>query len=184
MASSLSTITTAANSNIDKDYVISSIDEIPDDVIKYANDRFYNFVEEVSGENIKIIFKVQEIRAVSTLLTTTTEDIIKDLLKYEDEEIEFIKQKCFYKDNDQYKLKLGIEREIKLKSGVFKTNTTLKSGDDYTLTVHENADGTFKGKLMCKCRTCIFLPMEKDSSDEGFQISRFYKHLTKTKCTS
>ncbi|CAF4532617.1 unnamed protein product, partial [Didymodactylos carnosus] len=154
--------------------VITSIDEIPDDGIKYANDRFYNFVEEVSDENIKIILKVQEIRAVSTLLTTTTEDIIKDLLKYEDEEIEFIKQKCFYKDNDQYKLKLGIEREIKLKSGVFKTNTTLKSGDDYTLTVHENADGTFKGKLMCKCRTCIFLPMEKDSSDEGFQISRFY----------
>ncbi|CAF4654668.1 unnamed protein product, partial [Didymodactylos carnosus] len=88
MASSLLAITTAANSNIDKDYVITSIDEISDDVIKYANDRFYNFVEEVS------------------------EDIIKDLLKYEDEEIEFIKQKCFYKDNDQYKLKLGIEREI------------------------------------------------------------------------
>ncbi|CAF4560919.1 unnamed protein product, partial [Didymodactylos carnosus] len=62
--------------------------------------------------------------------------------------------------------------------------TALKSGDDYTLTVHENADGTFKGKIMCKCHTCIFLPMEKDSSDEGFQISRFYKHLTKTKCTS
>ncbi|CAF4263089.1 unnamed protein product, partial [Didymodactylos carnosus] len=31
MASSLLTITTAANSNIDKDYVITSIDEIPDD---------------------------------------------------------------------------------------------------------------------------------------------------------
>ncbi|CAF1443877.1 unnamed protein product [Didymodactylos carnosus] len=121
MASSLSTITTAGNSNIDKDYVISSIDEIPDDVIKYANDRFYNFVEEVSGENIKIIFKVQEIRAVSTLLTTTTEDIIKDLLKYEDDEIEFVKQNCFYKDNDQYKLKVGIEREISKLLSLLKT---------------------------------------------------------------
>ncbi|CAF3331063.1 unnamed protein product [Rotaria socialis] len=85
---------------------------LPDDVFRYNQNKFYEFVERWYGNDVAELFSFQAIRNGSHLLHTTVDDILS-VLQYESEDIDKLKSLCcFQLSNNRFQVRLGVKLAI------------------------------------------------------------------------
>lgn len=95
---------------------------LPDEVLLYSNDKFYEFIEEFLGVDEMTIMKVQSIRSTRSLLNVP--DVL-EVLSLNCKELNEIKKRlCFVTDTDEFVVKAGI------KAGINALVTLLKEKND------------------------------------------------------
>ncbi|CAF4392050.1 unnamed protein product, partial [Didymodactylos carnosus] len=70
----------------------SNVSGLPDDVLKFSNDKFFDYIRLAIDEAAVKIFEAQEIRNNAVLATTTTEEVLA-ILDCDVEELRDIKKK-------------------------------------------------------------------------------------------
>jgi hypothetical protein len=83
---------------------------LPDDVLSYHDDVFYDLVRERCGETVEEMFKWQKIRSVQSLLRI--EDVF-DLMNYDSDDLKTMKQKVGFRlCTGKYQIKCGILTDV------------------------------------------------------------------------
>ena len=83
---------------------------LPDDVLSYRDDIFYDLVREKCGETVEEMFKSQKIRSVQTLLRIAD---VFDFINYDSDDLNALKQKVGFRlRTGKYQIKCGILTDV------------------------------------------------------------------------
>ena len=94
------------------------LNNLPDEVLLYSNDEFYQFIEDCLGFDEMTIIKAQSIRSTPSLINVP--DVLEVLKLNCKELLEIKKRLCFMTDTDEFVVKAGV------KAGIDTLITSLK----------------------------------------------------------
>ena len=91
---------------------MNSLIDIPDDVLSYHDESFYDLVQDKCGDIVREMCQIQHIRSVQSLLRIPD---VFDFLNYESNDLNELKQKIGFRLPDgQYRIKCGILMDVNL----------------------------------------------------------------------
>ncbi|CAF1168868.1 unnamed protein product [Didymodactylos carnosus] len=142
-----------------KNYV--NILNLPDDVLSFSNDKFYDYVRETAGEEAVEICKFQAIRSTAVLITTTIDETLA-ILDDNVEELKDFKRRVDYTRFDgKFVMKIGIKNRIKNLITLLKLKNEQTQITINTTTVDDqNIDSQNLYELMLSLFSTILFPME------------------------
>ncbi|CAF4350416.1 unnamed protein product [Didymodactylos carnosus] len=84
--SAITTRTTLTVSSVSFDHVPTNANDLPNDIFSYSNQKFYDYIEQLASEPLKLLCKVQGIRSMVALAGTTKDEILNEVLCYEEDD--------------------------------------------------------------------------------------------------